>query len=34
MRGDGLRACSKVCMATNKVCDKKECRHFINWAMV
>ena len=32
MRGDGLRVCSKVCMATNKPCDKEECRHFINYA--
>ena len=31
MRGDGLRVCSKVCMAKNEACDKSECRHFINF---
>ncbi len=31
MRGDGLRACAKLCMVTDKQCDKKECRHFIDY---
>ena len=31
MRGDGLRVCAKLCMVTDKQCDKKECRHFIDY---
>ena len=31
MRGDGLKACAKLCMSSNKQCKNTECRHFIDF---
>ena len=31
MRGDGLKSCARTCLYTNKECENKECRLFINF---
>ena len=32
MKYDGLRSCSRKCMADKKICKQKDCRMFIEYA--
>jgi len=31
MKTDGLKACSRVCIRKSTQCNKRECRHFIDY---